>query len=84
MVKCKAIPIIDRKGPQCGETSRFAHFLDNRLTDDSEVVSLTRRLPFTPRKIPGTHFSYSSFLGIVAVVKGSYHLSRSWGGSQLN
>jgi hypothetical protein len=27
--------------------SRFPHFLDNRLTDDGEVVSLTRRLPFT-------------------------------------
>jgi hypothetical protein len=27
----------------------------NRLTDGGEV-SLTRRPPFTPRKIPGTHF----------------------------
>jgi hypothetical protein len=27
-----------------------------RLTDREEVVSLTRRLPFTPRKNPGTHF----------------------------
>jgi hypothetical protein len=32
--------------------------LDNRLTDGDEVVSLTRRPPFTPRKIPGTHFCY--------------------------
>jgi hypothetical protein len=31
-------------------------FLDNRLTDGSEGVSFTRRPPFTPRKIPGTHF----------------------------
>jgi hypothetical protein len=30
-------------------TPRFPHFLDNRL-------SLTRQPPFTPRKIPGTHF----------------------------
>jgi hypothetical protein len=30
--------------------------LDNRLTDVAEVASLTRRSPFTPRKIPGTHF----------------------------
>jgi hypothetical protein len=38
------------------ETSRLPHFPDNRLTDGGEVVSLTRRPPFTPRKIPGTHF----------------------------
>jgi hypothetical protein len=31
------------------ETSRLPHFLDNRLTDGGEVVSLTRRPPFTPR-----------------------------------
>jgi hypothetical protein len=31
-------------------------FLDNRFTDGGEVVSLMRRPPFTPRKIPGTHF----------------------------
>jgi hypothetical protein len=31
------------------------HFLDNLLTDGGEIVSLTRRPPFTPRKIPGTH-----------------------------
>jgi hypothetical protein len=33
-------------------------FLNNRLTDGGEVVSLTHRPPFTPRKIPGTHFCY--------------------------
>jgi hypothetical protein len=38
------------------ETSRLPHFLDNRLTDGGEVVSLTRRPPFTLRKIPGTDF----------------------------
>jgi hypothetical protein len=32
------------------------HFLDNRLTDGVKVVSLIHRPPFTPRKIPGTHF----------------------------
>jgi hypothetical protein len=31
-------------------------FLENRLTDGDEVVSLMRQLPFTPRKIIGTHF----------------------------
>jgi hypothetical protein len=32
-------------------------YIDNQLTDGGDVVSLTRRLPFTPRKIPGTLFS---------------------------
>jgi hypothetical protein len=30
----------------------------SRLTDGGKFVSLTRRPPFTPRKIPGTHFYY--------------------------
>jgi hypothetical protein len=54
--KGKAIPATGRGGLQSFETSRLPHFLDNRLTDGGEVVSLTRRRPFTPRKIPGTHF----------------------------
>jgi hypothetical protein len=29
---------------------RIPHFLDNRLTDGGEVVSLIRRLRFTPQK----------------------------------
>jgi hypothetical protein len=33
----------------CG-TSRLPHFPDNRLTDGGEVVSLTRRPPFTPQE----------------------------------
>jgi hypothetical protein len=45
----KAIPTIDREGPQDCETSRFPHFLDNRLTDGGEVVSPTHRPPFTPK-----------------------------------
>jgi hypothetical protein len=52
----KTIPVTGRGSPKACETSRFPHFLDNRLTDDGEVVSLTRRPPFTARKIPGTHF----------------------------
>jgi hypothetical protein len=32
------------------------YFMDNWLTDGGEIVSLTRRPPFTPRKILGTHF----------------------------
>jgi hypothetical protein len=31
-------------------------FSDIRLTDGGKVVSPTRRLLFTPRKIPGAHF----------------------------
>jgi hypothetical protein len=54
MVKAKAISVTDREGPEGCETSRLPHFLDNRLTDGGEV-SPTRRPPFTPRMIPGTH-----------------------------
>jgi hypothetical protein len=52
----KVIPATGRGGPYCCETSRLPHLLENRLTDGGEVVSLTRRPPFTARKIPGTHF----------------------------
>jgi hypothetical protein len=52
----KAIPVTGRGGPQGCETPRLPYFLDNRLTDGGEVVSLTRRPPFTLRNIPGTHF----------------------------
>jgi hypothetical protein len=53
--KRKAIPVTGRGGPHGCEMSRLPHFLDNRLTDGGEV-SLTRRPPFTPRKIPGINF----------------------------
>jgi hypothetical protein len=53
--KGKAIPVTGRGGPYGCETSRLPHFLDSHLTDGAEVVSLTRRPSFTPRKIPGTH-----------------------------
>jgi hypothetical protein len=56
--KDKAIPVTGREGPEGCETSRLPHFLDNRRTHGGEVVSLTHRPPFTPRKIPGTHFRY--------------------------
>jgi hypothetical protein len=46
----KAIPITGRGGPLGCETSRLPHFLDNRLTDGGEVVSLMRRTPFTPQE----------------------------------
>jgi hypothetical protein len=38
------------------EVSKFLH---NRLTDGGEVFNLKRRLTFTPRNIPGIHFSDS-------------------------
>jgi hypothetical protein len=38
------------------ETLRIPYFLDNPITDGDEVAAVTRRLPFTARKIPGTHF----------------------------
>jgi hypothetical protein len=41
--KCKAIPVTDHGGPQGRDKSRIPHFLNNRLTDGGEVVSLTRR-----------------------------------------
>jgi hypothetical protein len=54
--KGKAIPVAGHGGPPGFETSRISHFLDNRHTDGGKAVSLMRRPPFTPRKIPGTHF----------------------------
>jgi hypothetical protein len=38
------------------------HYLDNRLTDGGEVVSLTRRLPFIP---PGRFLVLISDRGLV-------------------
>jgi hypothetical protein len=35
--------------PLSVERSRLPHFLDNRLTDGGNVVSLTRRPPLTPQ-----------------------------------
>jgi hypothetical protein len=42
-IKLKAIPATGRGGPWGCETSRLPHFLDNRLTDGGEVVSLKHR-----------------------------------------
>jgi hypothetical protein len=48
--KGKSIPVKGRGGPEVYETSRLPHFVDNRLSDDGEVISLTRRPPFTPQE----------------------------------
>jgi hypothetical protein len=55
-VKDKAIPVARRGFPYSCETPRLPHLLDDRLTNDGEVVRLKRRPSFTYRKIPGTHF----------------------------
>jgi hypothetical protein len=46
----KAIPVTGRGGPYGCEALRASHYLDNRLTDGGEVVSLTRRPPYTPQE----------------------------------
>jgi hypothetical protein len=47
--KGKAIPVTGRGEPYGSETSRLPHFPCKRLTDCSEVVSLTRWPLFTPQ-----------------------------------
>jgi hypothetical protein len=46
----KAIPVTGRGGPQDCDTSRLPHFLDNRLKDGGEVVSLTLRSHLYPQE----------------------------------
>jgi hypothetical protein len=48
--KGKAIPVTGREGPYGCETSRLPHFLDKRLTDGGEIVSLMRRPLFTTQE----------------------------------
>jgi hypothetical protein len=50
MVKGKAVPVTGHEGPQGCERSRLTHILESWLIDGGEVVSLTRRPPFAPRK----------------------------------
>jgi hypothetical protein len=50
--KSKAILVTGRESPYGCETSGLPHFLDNRLTNGGEVVSLTPRSPFTPQEDP--------------------------------
>jgi hypothetical protein len=58
--KGKTIPVTGREGPWGCEMSRLPHFLENRVTDDGEIVSLTRRPHFTPQE----DFWYSILLGL--------------------
>jgi hypothetical protein len=48
--KGKVTPVTGHGGPQGCETSKLPHFLDNRLTDGVEVVSLMRRPPFNSQE----------------------------------
>jgi hypothetical protein len=46
--KGKSILVTGCEGPLGCEMSRIPHFLESRLTDGGEVVSLKRRTPITP------------------------------------
>jgi hypothetical protein len=48
--KYKGIPVAGRGDPYGCEMLRLPHFVDSRLTDGGEVVSLTRRPSFTPQE----------------------------------
>jgi hypothetical protein len=54
----KASPVTGHGGPYGCEILRFPPFLDSQLTDGDEVVSFACQLPFTPRKILGSHTCY--------------------------
>jgi hypothetical protein len=43
--KGKAVPLTGCEGPQGCETSRFPHFLDNRLTDGCQPYKLAALYP---------------------------------------
>jgi hypothetical protein len=47
----KAISVIGHGDLYICGTSRLPHFVSHRFTNGGENVSLTRRPPFTPRKI---------------------------------
>jgi hypothetical protein len=54
-VKIKDIPVTGRGGLQICKTSMISRFLDNKLIDGGQVISLMRRPPFTLREFPGIH-----------------------------
>jgi hypothetical protein len=54
----ETIPVIGRRGLNSCDTSTIRHFVDSRLTNGGEIVSRTRRPPFTTRKLPGTQFCW--------------------------
>jgi hypothetical protein len=69
-MEAKAVPLTGREGPYGRETLRLQHFLYIQLQDGGDIVSLTRLLPFTVRKIPGTHFCWKrSAVGWIRYIK---------------
>jgi hypothetical protein len=68
LITGKAVPLTGREGPWCCETSRFSHFLDNRLTNGGEVVSLTRREVITEGE-NNTNFIIWIFVIIIGTIK---------------
>jgi hypothetical protein len=56
-MKGKAVPVTGRGGLYGCETSRLPHFLENRLTDGGEVVSLN-----APAALARQEDSWYSFL----------------------
>jgi hypothetical protein len=58
-MKVKDNPVTDRGDPQGFETSRLPHFLENRLKDGVEIVSLRAGRPLPP---PPEEDSWYSFM----------------------
>jgi hypothetical protein len=55
-VKKVKLPYTGSEGPQGCETSRLPHYLDNRLTDGGEVVSLYAPAALYPQEDSGYSF----------------------------
>jgi hypothetical protein len=50
-IRSEAIPVAGHRGLQGCEIFRIPHCLDNRLTDDGEVIGLTRRPCSSPLRL---------------------------------
>jgi hypothetical protein len=60
----KATPVTGRRGPPGCETSRLSHFLNNRIIDGGEVVSLTALYSFLfqPESTPGPQCGWKNYV----------------------
>lgn len=54
-MKRKAVPATSHGDPKDCQMSRLPHYLDNQITDGSELISLMNR-PLSIAKMTGTHF----------------------------
>ena len=54
-VKCKAVPLQARSGPEGSRKLSFPDFVTT-AQDSGKVVSLTHQPPLPPGNTPGTHF----------------------------